>query len=217
MIFSYGKQYGLSNLKFGNCYIAVTDNIKFLGVIVDNHLKFKEHTSSVCSKISTVVGLLFRLNNILPVETLTTLYSTLLVPHLLYGIEIWHGALQENHDRIFKLQKKAIRAINSLGYNHHTNEFFKNMETLKLQDIFKHRLLVYMFKSQDFRAHSDIHSYNTRHRHDLVTPLYNRARSQSSFLYQGIQAWNTIPPEVRNIPYEGAFKNAVKNLLLSEY
>ena len=114
-------------------------------------------------------------------------------------------------------KKKAIRAINSLGYNHHTNEFFKNMETLKLQDIYKHRLLVYMFKNKDFTAHSDIHSYNTRHRHDLVLPLYNRARSQSSFLYQGIQVWNSIPPEVRNIPYEGAFKNTVKNLLLSDY
>ena len=174
MVFSYGKEYSLSNLQFGNGSIAATDHIKFLGVIVDNHLKFKNHTSSVCNKISRVVGLLFRLNNILPVETLTTLYSTLLVPHLLYGIEVWHGALQENHDRTFKLQKKAIQAINSLGYNHHTNEFFKSMEMLKREDIFKQRLLVYMFKNQNLTTYSDIHSYNTRQRHDLVIPRFNR-------------------------------------------
>ena len=217
MTFSYGKKYELTSLKFGNGSITSTESIKFLGIMVDNHLNFKNHTSSICTKISRVVGLLFRLNNILPVETLLTLYSTLLVPHLLYGIEIWHGALRGNHDRIFKLQKKAIRAINSLGYNHHTNDFFKSMDILKLEDIFKQRLLVYMFKNQNFSSHSDIHSYNTRHRQDLVLPRFNRTRSQSSFFYQGIALWNSIPLEIRSIQYLGAFKNAIKDLLLSEY
>ena len=181
------------------------------------HLKFKNHASSIYNKISRVVGLLFRLNSILPVETLTTLYSTLLVPHLLYGIEIWHGALQENHDRIFKLQKKAIRAVNSLGYNHHTNDFFKNMEILKLKDIFKQRLLINMFKNQNFITHSDVHSCNTRHRQDIVLPRFNRTRSQSSFLYQGMLAWNSLPLDIRNITYVGAFKGSIKRLLLSDY
>ena len=185
--------------------------------MVDNHLKFKNHTSSVCNKVSRVVGLLFRLNNILPAETLTTLYSTLMVPHLLYGIEIWHGALQENHDRIFKLQKKAIRAVNSLGYNYHTNDYFKNMEILKLKDICTQRLLVYMFKNQNFTTHSDIHSYNTRGRQELVLPRFNRTRSQTSFLYQGMLAWNSLPLDMRNIPYEGAFKSSVKRWLLADY
>ena len=217
MVFSYGKKYLLSSLKFGNGSITSTDSIKFLGIIVDKNLNFKDHTSSICTKISKVVGLLFRLNNILPVEALATLYSVLLVPHILYGIEIWHGALRGNHDRIFKLQKKAIRAINSLGYNHHTHEFFKSMEILKLEDIFKQRLLIYIFKNQDFSTHSDVHSYNTRHRQDLVLPRFNRTRSQSSFFYQGIITWNTVPLEIRSIRYLNAFKNAIKDLLLSEY
>ena len=185
--------------------------------MVDNHLNFRNQTASVCSKISKVVGLLYRLNNILPSDTLVTLYSALLVPHILYGIEIWHGALQENHDRIFKLQKKAIRAINSLEYNHPTNDFFKNMQMLKLNDIYKQSLLVYMFKNQNFATHSDLHSYNTRNRQDIVLPLLNRTRSQTSFFYQGITVWNFIPAEIRSLQFQGAFKKAVKDLLLSEY
>ena len=217
MPFSYGKKYNLNSLNFGNGSITACENIKFLGILVDNHLNFRNHTSSICTKISIVVGLLFRLNNILPAETLATLYSALLVPHILYGIEIWHGALLENHDRIFKLQKKAIRAINSLEYNHPTNDFFKNMEMLKLKDIYKQRLLIFMFKNQNFTTHSDLHSYNTRRRQDIVLPRFNRTRSQTSFFYNGIVAWNSIPMEIRSLQYQGAFKNAVKNLLLSEY
>ena len=115
------------------------------------------------------------------------------------------------------MQKKAIRAIHSLEYNQHTNEYFKSMEILKLKDLFELRLLVYMFKNQHFSSHSDLHSYNTRHRQNLVLPRFNRARSQSSFIYQGITIWNAVPLEVRTIRYVNAFKNAIKNSILSEY
>ena len=217
MVFSYGKKYGLNSLNFGNGSIAACETIKFLGIMVDNHLNFRSHTSSACTKISKVVGLLFRLNNILPSETLLTLYSSLLVPHILYGIEIWHGALIENHDRIFKLQKKAIRAINALDYNHPTNDFFKSMEILKVKDIYQQRLLLSMFKIQNFTTHADLHSYNTRQRQDIVLPRFNRTRSQTSFFYKGIVAWNSIPMEIRSLQFLNAFKNALKHYFLSEY
>ena len=91
------------------------------------------------------------------------------------------------------------------------------MEILKLEDLFKQRLLFYVFKNQHFRSHADLHSYNTRHRQDLVLPRFNRTRSQSSFFYQGIITWNSVPLELRSLRYEGAFKSAIKDLFLSEY
>ena len=105
----------------------------------------------------------------------------------------------------------------SVGYNYHTNDYLKNMEILKLKDIYTQRLLVYMFKNQNFTTHSDIHSYNTRGRQELVLPRFNRTRSQTSFLYQGMLAWNSLPLDMRNIPYEGAFKSSVKRWLLADY
>ena len=41
------------------------------------------------------------------------------------------------------LQKKAIRAINSAGYNAHTEPLFKLYNLLKVEDIYKFRLLVF--------------------------------------------------------------------------
>ena len=43
---------------------------------------------------------------------------------------------------IFILQKKAVRAIASAGYNAHTEPFFKLYNLLKIEDIYKFRLLV---------------------------------------------------------------------------
>ena len=41
------------------------------------------------------------------------------------------------------LQKKAIRAINSAGYNAHTEPLFKLYNLLKVEDIYKFRLIVF--------------------------------------------------------------------------
>ena len=145
------------------------------------------------------------------------MYSALLVPHITYGIEIWHGALQANRDRIFKLQKKAVRAINCLSYNAHTHEYFKSMKILKIDDLHKLRICTYMFKHRNVLSHADIHSHNTRNRNDLILPRYNKARSQSSWMYRGILEWNSLPEETKNIRSLTAFKNSIKRTTLNDY
>ena len=217
MVFSYGKKYDLESLQLGNNHIARTESIKFLGITIDQNLNFKAHVDTISNKVSKMNGLLFRLNNILPAESLQLLYSALFVPHLVYGIEIWHSALQCNRDRIFKLQKKAIRAINSLPYNDHTHDHFKSLGILKLEDLFRLKLSTCMFKNRITGTQGDIHSHNTRGRNELILPRYNKARSQSSWMYQGIRLWNSLPQDVKNVRSVGAFKNGLKRAILDNY
>ena len=138
------------------------------------------------------------------------------MPHLIYGIEIWFGILAMNDDRIFKLQKKAIRAIYSLPYGHHTSDFFKQMNVLKVHDLYKLRALTFVF-CNDINTHSDIHNHRTRNMNDLVLPLYRRARTQSTIFYQCRLLWNNLPIDIRNTQSLGSFKNKVKFYYLSQY
>ena len=124
ILFSYRKKYRITSFKFGNGTLGIVDGVKFLGMEIDRNLSFRNHTDFIRNKISKVVGILFRLNNVLPLEILKIIYNSLLLPHITYGLEIWYGALQGNQDRVFKIQKKAIRAINKLPYNDHTHDFF---------------------------------------------------------------------------------------------
>ena len=217
IIFSYGKKYSLDKIKFGQNSISSTCNTKFLGIIVDNHLNFRSHVDFICSKVSKVVGMLFRLNNVLPTEALKTLYSTLLVPHLMYGIEIWYGILKTNDEKLFKLQKKSIRAINCLPYAAHTNECFKNMNLLKLEDLYKQRVLLYMFKADYLSTNEMIHNYPTRNSNNIVIPLFNRARTQCTIFYKGIILWNNLPANTKSIRSENTFKRTIKTMLIDEY
>ena len=46
------------DLKIGQSHIERTETHKFLGIYIDQHLNFKNHTNKLCSKISSSVGLL---------------------------------------------------------------------------------------------------------------------------------------------------------------
>ena len=210
------KKFNLRELKFGNSNITSTNSIKFLGIIMDEHLNFKSHVDSICTKISKIVGLLFRLNNIVPREALCQLYTSLITPHILYGIEIWHGILKINDDRIFKLQKKAIRACNRLDYNAHTNDHFKTMDVLKVQDIYKLRVLLFTYDRNNL-SHSDTHLHNTRFSNNLVLPALKRSRTQAAVFYQGIKLWNDLPIDIRNLEKRNNFRNTITKRLLDEY
>ena len=217
IIFSYGKKYSLEQIKFGSNFISSTENTKFLGIWVDNHLNFRSHIDSISSKISKVIGMLFRLNDILPREALKTLYSTLLLPHLMYGIEIWYGILKSNDDRLFKLQKKSIRAINCLPYAAHTNDYFKSMNFLKLEDLYKQRVLLYMYKYDLTSNREPNHNYSTRNANNIVLPLFRRSKTQRTIFYQGIILWNNLPDDLKAKRTEYTFKFSVKTMYIATY
>ena len=68
------------------------------------------------------------------------LYCTLILPHLTYTILAWGFDL----DRLTKLQKKAIRTISCSKHNAHTDPNFKNLNLLKLKDIFELGMLKFL-------------------------------------------------------------------------
>ena len=58
------------------------DNIKFLGVYIDQHLAWKTHDNFFVPKISKSVGLLYKAKYCLPSKSLLTLYYALFI-HIL--------------------------------------------------------------------------------------------------------------------------------------
>ena len=57
---------------------------KFLGVMIDRSLRFDEHVSVLCRKLSKTAGIFNRLKNILPTDILIKLYYSLVYPYFLY-------------------------------------------------------------------------------------------------------------------------------------
>ena len=94
-----------------NNVLEQVDNTKFLGVYIDQHLTWKTHVNFIAAKISKSVGLLYKAKYYLPSKSLLTLYYALVYPYLTYCNLIWASTYVTNLQRIYLLQKRAVRAI----------------------------------------------------------------------------------------------------------
>ena len=147
MLPSYNKNVNFPDIRVGNNKINETSVTKFFIMHLDKKCNFVNHITKMSMRVAKSIGLLYKLNRFLPETNLKTLYYTSLIhPYLSYGIEAWHGTYKNNTSKIFVLQKKAIRAINNLAYNEHTNAYFKCNKILKLFDQYKLQVSNYIFQ-----------------------------------------------------------------------
>ena len=109
MIFSaINKPLKNVTILLGKCAIAQKDYVKYLGVLIDSKLNFKEHISAINKKISRTVGLMSKLRYYLNQNTLTMIYYGLVYPYLTYGATIWGNACKVSIDPLYIYQKKLF-------------------------------------------------------------------------------------------------------------
>ena len=66
-----------------------TRSTKFLGVIIDNKLKWTDHITYIKKKISRAIGIIHRARTFLDKINLKNLYHSIVFPYLIYCTEIW--------------------------------------------------------------------------------------------------------------------------------
>ena len=67
-----------------NGKVNQVDHTKFLGVVINSRLNWKDHIKTVCCKVSKSTGILHRSRKNLNTDTLLLLYQTLIQPYFDY-------------------------------------------------------------------------------------------------------------------------------------
>ena len=96
-------------LKIQNSPLKKVQEIKFLGVIIDENLNWNMHIRTLAKKLAMSSGILNRIKDNIPTTLHKDLYHTLFESHLTYSITFWGGVSDNKLDPLFKAQKKCIR------------------------------------------------------------------------------------------------------------
>jgi hypothetical protein len=91
----------------------------FLGVILDENLSWKSHFSHIANKISKSIGVIYKTSFCLPLESLRTLYYSMIYPYLKYCVIVWGLTYPTNIRRIELLQKRVTRILNKSSFDAH--------------------------------------------------------------------------------------------------
>ena len=106
---------------------------------MDCNLNFKSHLKTIGTKISRVIGLLHKLKYLFPAYLLRMIYNSLILPHINYCLLAWGS-------NCHSVEKKAVRVVNFKSPVAHTEPILKNMNQLKLPDLYTFHLLKLYYK-----------------------------------------------------------------------
>jgi len=214
-------------LYIDNREIDRVESMKFLGVLIDEHINWKEHIRLICIKLARSIGVINRLKRFLPFKILKQLYCCLFLSHIQYCILIWGKNSQTVIHPICILQKRIIRVITNSDYRAHTSQLFRNLGLLKYEDILNYKTAIFMYKLE----HNDMpdafsnfipknqqrQSYRLRNRGDYSIERSSSKLKSNSLKVFGAKLWNTLPQILRTKKSKYSFKFNYKKLLIERY
>ena len=159
--------------KVGNYFLLERkEYLKYLGVLLDEHLTWKHRIDYVASKISKTVGIIARLRHFVPFQVVTSIYRSLILPYLSYGITIWGNTSQIFLKKLLVLQKRVLRIMHFANNRDHAVPFFKNTTNLPVNMLYFESVSKIMYDVNNdlapknitdlFTQIATVHSYGTR-------------------------------------------------------
>ena len=170
------------------------NRLKYLGIFIDNQLKFKEHIKYVCNRLSKLCGILYCVKHYITSEQKLLFYTVFAKPIIQYGILAYGNVPKFTLDPILKIQNRFVRIIynkrkfESISYLY--DERLLTVHELFVYDLFKH----YMKKAPEFFKNETAHYYTRYAKSNLI----DIRRSDSKFkldarlrkLHNLLQLWN---------------------------
>ena len=135
----------LPTLKINNTLLKRVDHIKFLGILFDENLTWKNHVNLTENKISRSLGILHRAKFLLNQDSRINVYFSFIQSYINYGNVAWGSTQKIQLKKIFAYQKKAARIIFFADRLPHARPLMLDMNALNLYqiNIYQNSILLY--------------------------------------------------------------------------
>lgn len=229
-IYSKKKSQTTITLSVSGASIKRASTVKYLGVFIDEDLKWCTHISKLYTVLCRNVGLLSRVKYFLDSDHLLMLYGSLFLSHINYCCFLYTNTFSSHLSEIEKLQKRAVRIIDGQPRLSHTDPIFKKLKILKLKDIAKQQVLLLMHKkvneslppliSQLFIIINPTRvNRNVKHFEEQFTYKLYKTHTIS---WAGPRLWNRVMvpmfPSIQAVPRSKySIKQITKKYFINEY
>lgn len=193
------------------------DNLKILGVWMDEDLTWNKQVSSMKTKAFNNARNLCRVNHQVPMKTKINLYNSYVASQLSYADIIWGGCNEENKQKLQKVQNFSLRSMTGKASS---TEARNSLNFLTLEEKRKIHYGVYGYKlthgiatdkqTAEFKKYCAT-SKRLREKGTMKPPKHNTQQFKMSTLYKTITEWNEIPPMIKDAVSMESFKNKLQN------
>ena len=226
LLFRNKKKVFNLKLKLNGQRLYPNQFIKYLGIYLDENLNWKKHISVLSSKLRRANGALSKLRHFTTPEILRSVYYSIFNSHLNYGSQIWGQKQNYITNRVFTLQKSALRIMNKEPRDAHSSPLFHNTRILKVFDKIQCQNVLLLHKVINKKVPQSIcqsftlmsHSHNTRINNPLIVPYSNTdSYGAYSIRNQCITAWNVYSEIFADKDLESLSNSVVKGLITTHF
>ena len=137
----------LPKLSINNQEIKRVSYIKFLGVLLDENLSWKEHLKCAENKIAKSIELMYKAKPFLDKDSLLSLYFSYIHSYINYANLAWVSTYKTNSKKIHSQQKHALRMVYNKDRYYHTKELFRFCNTLNVYKLNLLNTSIFMHKN----------------------------------------------------------------------
>ncbi|KAK3932765.1 hypothetical protein KUF71_002736, partial [Frankliniella fusca] len=100
-----------TTIKIENQEVSRVASVKYLGIIIDEHLTWNEHIKKIVPQLKAAAGLIYRLRKVLDVSKLKLLYYAYFHSHMCYLSSFWGISNSKHFKKISTLQNGVLKSI----------------------------------------------------------------------------------------------------------
>ena len=156
-------------IEMGGNIIEQTESYKYLGVLIDEKLSWKPQIEKMCSKLSSVCGILSKVRYVLDRNSLMLIYNSLIESRLRNGILSWCTASNQLLDKLRVLQNKALRFIDFSPIGTTILPIYAQFKVLPLNYLIDLQIANYMYSFSNNLLPSAFSSYCVKPAHKYAT------------------------------------------------
>ena len=196
-------------IKIGNQIIEQSKEIKFLGIHIDQKLKFNTQFENVHKKLKQGVLALNAVKWQLPFRIKLQIYHSLIHSNAMYCPLIWLQKLPATKIKTLQtLQNRAIRALFCARYNCHTSKMYDLSRITRIDQICERESIILMHDFKESKlpnAIMNMISDATRREiratrsQDLDNLHIGKSYKKDDLMYSIITHWNKSDCEVKNL------------------
>jgi hypothetical protein len=209
------------NITYKNSKIECVNNFSYLGMYLDNKLKFDIHIKEIKKKIAPVTGLFKKISKNIPEKIKRQLFFNLFQSKILYGINTWGTVGKTQMEKIQIIQNKAIKNLYNLKRRTNTNFIHKKYNYTKIYKLYKQEAIIhtYNIKNKLIRSNiklntgNDYHMYHTRHNTIRALKTTTNRYGKFSPINNAINIFNDLPANIRNCPSKKEFLKSALELV----
>ena len=192
-------------IKLNGKRLTPTDNVKYLGMYLDNHLSWDQHILKLSTTLSRANGILSKLRYNSPRNVCLNVYYSIFYSHLIYGSNIWGLTSDSNIEKIEKLQNKCARILTFSNFNCNPEPVINELGLCRVRDVITIQQLKLAYEFCNNLLPSDLCNLFTYTRDTQTTnltltsnimnhlriPTVHRVNSgELSLRYRCAQLWN---------------------------